>query len=90
MKETNVLRAAGSTDPCKLAGAITGSIQEGEDVCLQSIGAKALNQAVKSIAIANGMLAPAGTMLAAVPAFQNLELDGLERTAIVLHLKEMG
>lgn len=89
MNETSVFKVAGSTEPKSLAKAITGAIRQGEDVYLRSIGAKALNQAVKSISIANGMLAPAGIMLAAVPAFQALELDGQEQTAISQRLKQM-
>lgn len=41
------------------------------------------------MAIASSMLAPTGIKLAAEIAFQDLELDGMERTAIVLHLKEL-
>lgn len=49
---------------------------------IQAVGAGATNQAVKSIAIARGYLAPTGIDLICIPAFANVEIDGIERTAI--------
>lgn len=51
---------------------------------LQTIGAGALNQAVKAIAVARGYLAPSGYNLVCVPAFYDVVIDGEERTAIKL------
>ena len=51
---------------------------------IQAIGAGAANQAIKSVAIARGYLAPAGIDLICKPAFANVEIDGAERTAIKL------
>ena len=51
---------------------------------IQAIGAGAANQAIKSIAIARGYLAPAGVDLICKPAFANVEINGEERTAIKL------
>ena len=36
---------------------------------MQAIGAGALNQAVKAVAIARGLVAPAGVDLVCIPAF---------------------
>jgi hypothetical protein len=49
-----------------------------------SIGAGALNQAIKAIAIARGFVAPGGVDLICIPAFCDIEIDGEERTAIKL------
>ena len=49
---------------------------------MQAIGAGAVNQSMKAIAIARGYLAPAGVNLIAIPAFVEVEIDGQERTAI--------
>ena len=49
-----------------------------------SIGAGALNQAVKAVAIARGFVAPHGMDLVCVPAFIDINIDGEERTAIKL------
>lgn len=54
---------------------------------VQVIGAGALNQAVKAIAIARGFVAPSGLDLIFVPAFADIEIDGEERTAIKLLIK---
>ena len=51
---------------------------------MQAVGAGALNQAVKAIAIARGFVAPHGIDLVCVPAFADIEIDGEERTAIKL------
>ena len=51
---------------------------------MQAVGAGALNQAVKAIAIARGFVAPHGIDLVCVPAFTDIEIDGEERTAIKL------
>lgn len=49
---------------------------------IQAIGAGAVNQAVKAVAIARGFVAPAGVDLICVPAFTDIVIDGEERTAI--------
>ena len=51
---------------------------------MQAIGAGALNQAIKGIAIARGYVAPTGKNLVCTPAFSDIVLDGEERTAIKL------
>jgi stage V sporulation protein S len=49
---------------------------------MQAIGAGAINQAVKAVAIARGFVAPSGIDLICIPAFTDIEIDGEERTAI--------
>ncbi len=49
---------------------------------IQAVGASAVNQAVKAIAIARGFVAPNGIDLVAIPAFVEIAIDGEERTAI--------
>ncbi len=49
---------------------------------IQAIGAGAVNQAVKAVAIARGFVAPGGIDLICVPAFTDIMIDGEERTAI--------
>lgn len=51
---------------------------------IQAIGAGALNQAVKAVAIARGFVAPSGVDLICIPAFTDIKIDGDERTAIKL------
>ncbi len=54
---------------------------------MQTIGAGALNQAVKAVAIARGYLAPAGVDIWCYPAFVDVEIEGTERTAIKLFVE---
>ena len=68
----------------KDAGALAGVIRESGAAEMQAVGAGALNQAVKAIAIARGFVAPHGIDLVCVPAFADIEIDGEERTAIKL------
>ncbi len=49
---------------------------------MQAVGAGAVNQAVKAIAIARGFVAPNGIDLVSVPAFAEIEIEGEARTAI--------
>ena len=83
----SVLRVSSKSDPNAVAGALAGTIREQGKAEMQTIGAGALNQAVKSIAIARGFLAPSGIDLICRPAFVDVEIDGNERTAIKLFVE---
>ena len=80
----SILRVASQSDPNKVAGALAGTIRESGKAEIQTIGAGALNQAIKSIAIARGFLAPGGVDLVCYPAFIDIDVEGNERTAIRL------
>lgn len=77
-----VLKVASTSNPNKVAGALAGMIREHGRAELQAIGAGAVNQAVKAIAIARGYLAPSGIDLVSIPAFTDVEIDKETRTAI--------
>ena len=79
-----VLKVSAKSNPTSGAGALAGVLREKGGAEIQAIGAGALNQAVKAIAIARGFVAPSGIDLVAVPAFTDIEIDGEERTAIKL------
>ena len=79
-----VLKVSARSNPNAVAGALTGVIRESGAAEMQAVGAGALNQAVKAIAIARGFVAPHGIDLVCVPAFADIEIDGEERTAIKL------
>jgi len=61
---------------------LAGVIREQGTAEIQAIGAGAINQAVKAVAIARGFVAPGGTDLVCIPAFTDVEIDGQQRTAI--------
>jgi len=88
--ETETLRVSSKSKPNRVAGAVAGAVRERGIVELQTIGAGALNQAIKAIAIARGFLAPSGIDLICVPAFADIEVDGSERTAIKLLVRDRG
>ncbi len=80
----DVLKVSSKSNPNSVAGAIAGVVREKGIAEVQSIGAGALNQAVKAVAIARGFLAPLGVELVCIPAFSEIMVDGEERTAIKL------
>ncbi len=80
----DVLKVSSKSNPNSVAGAIAGVIREKGIAEVQSIGAGALNQAVKAVAIARGFLAPLGIELVCIPAFSEIVVDGEERTAMKL------
>lgn len=77
-----MLQVASSSQPASVAGAIAGLIREDKLCELQAIGAGAINQTIKAIAIARGYLAPSGIEIVSVPSFQDVEIRGEERTAM--------
>jgi stage V sporulation protein S len=79
---TTVLQVASASNPSSVAGAIAGTIRERGAAEVQAIGAGAINQSVKAIAIARGYLAPSGVDLICIPAFVDVTINGEARTAI--------
>jgi stage V sporulation protein S len=77
-----MLRVSSTSKPKSVAGALAAVIREEGSAELQGIGAGAINQAVKAIAIVRGFVAPNGIDLVCIPAFSEIEIDGEERTAI--------
>jgi len=79
-----VLKVSTKSNPNSVAGALAAIIKEKNIVEIQAVGAGAINQAVKAIAIARGFVAPSGKDIVCVPAFTDIIIDGEERTAIKL------
>ena len=82
--KVDVLKVSAKSSPNAVAGALAGVLRERGGAELQAIGAGALNQAVKAVAIARGFVAPSGVDLICIPAFTDVIIDGEERTAIKL------
>ena len=68
-----ILKVSAKSNPNSVAGALAGVLREKGGAEIQAIGAGALNQAIKSIAIARGFVAPGGIDLVCVPAFTDIE-----------------
>ena len=82
MEKMGTLKVAAKSIPNSVAGAIAGVIRDEGKAEMQAIGAGAVNQAIKAMAIARGFVAPSGVDLVCIPAFTDIEIDGEERTAI--------
>lgn len=79
-----VLKVSSKSSPNSVAGALAAVIKEQNVVEIQAVGAGAINQAVKAIAIARGFIAPTGKDIVCIPAFADIVINGEERTAIKL------
>ena len=78
------LKVGTKSNPNSVAGALANVVRQSESVEIQAIGAGALNQAIKAIAIARGFVAQSGKNLVCIPAFTDIIIEGEERTAIKL------
>ena len=83
-----VLKVSSKSNPNAVAGALAGVLRQSGAVEVQVVGAGALNQAVKAIAIARGFVAPSNIDLVCVPTFADIEIDGESRTAIRLAVED--
>ena len=79
-----VLKVSTKSNPNSVAGALAAIIKEKDIAEIQAVGAGAINQAVKAIAIARGFIAPSGKDIVCIPAFTDIQIDGEERPAIKL------
>ncbi len=78
----DMLRISAKSSPNSVAGAIAGLIREKGKAEMQAIGAGAINQAIKAVAIARGFVAPTGVELVCVPAFAEVVIDEQDKTGI--------
>ena len=87
-EDHEVLKVSSRSNPSSVAGAMAGVVRSAGAVEVQVVGAGALNQAVKALAIARGYVAPAGIDLVCVPTFADIEIDGQGRTAMRLTVED--
>lgn len=79
-----ILKVSSKSNPNLVAGALAGVINEQREAELQAVGAGAVNQAIKAIAISRGFLAPSGIELVCAPAFLEVVMNDETKTAIKL------
>ncbi|MBM3451246.1 MAG: stage V sporulation protein S [Armatimonadetes bacterium] len=77
-----LLKVSSGSNPSSVAGAVASLMRKQGRAEIQAIGAAAINQAVKALAIARGFLAPSGVDIGFVPAFSEVQIDGETRTTI--------
>ena len=78
----DILKVSAQSKPKSVAGALAAVMREKGSAEMQAVGAGAVNQAIKAIAIARGYVAPNGIDLVVIPAFAEIDIEGEERTAI--------
>jgi stage V sporulation protein S len=82
------LKVSTRSNPNSVAGAMAGVVRSHGAVEVQVVGAGALNQAIKAVAIARGYVAASGVDLVCVPTFADIVIDGEQRTAIRLRIED--
>lgn len=79
---TDLIKVSANSLATAVAGAIAGVIRDHGQADVQAIGASAVNQSVKAIAIARAYLEEDRITISCVPRFVDVDIDGQERTAI--------
>jgi stage V sporulation protein S len=80
----DVIKVSARSRSTAVAGAIAGMMRDHRHAEVQAIGAGAVNQAIKAVAIARSYLTLDGIDIVCVPEFVDLDIDGKERTAVKL------
>jgi stage V sporulation protein S len=80
------IKVSGKTSPKAAAGSLATVLSEFGYAEIIAIGAAAVNQSVKAVAICSGYVAPTGVDLIMKPAFETTEIDGNERTRMKLYV----
>lgn len=78
----DTIKVAANSRTSAVAGAVAGVFREHQRAEVQAIGASAVNQAVKALALAKGYLDEDGFEIVCIPYFVDVEIDGKVRTAI--------
>lgn len=81
-----ILKVSSKSNPNLVAGALVNILKTDKKAEIHSIGAGALNQAIKATAIARGYLTPSGQDLVFIPSFLEVEIDKQIKTAIKLEI----
>ena len=78
----DIIKVSSRSRSTAVAGAIAGVMRQHHLAEVQAIGAGAVNQAVKALAIARGYLERDEIDIVTVPYFTEVDIDGQERTAV--------
>ena len=86
----NIIKVSANSRTAAVAGAIAGVMRENHRAEVQSIGAGAVNQAVKALILAKGYLINDGINIVCTPEFVDVEIDEKVRTAIRFTVIDTG
>jgi stage V sporulation protein S len=78
----DIIKVSGTSRTSAVAGAIAGVVRENKRAEVQAIGASAINQAVKAMALARGYLTNDGFDIIFIPEFVDVQIEDKIRTAI--------
>ncbi len=85
----DIIKVSSKSKPSSVAGALANCFRNKSVIEVQAIGAGAINQTIKAVAIARGYVAPMGKDLIIVPSFCDILIDNQERTAIKITIKSI-
>lgn len=86
---TEKMKIASAGDPGVIAGAIAAKLREGERICMQGIGANAVNVMVKSVVHSRKYLLDENMDVGFRPQFSKYNIDGEETIGISFNLFAM-
>jgi stage V sporulation protein S len=84
----DIIKVSAKSRSTAVAGAIAAVMREHHAAEVQAIGAGAVNQAVKALAIARGYLHEDGIEIVCVPFFKEVDIEGQERTAVRFNVEQ--
>ena len=87
MMMTSSLKVSAKSSPNAVAGALAAVMRESEVAELQAVGAGAINQAIKAVAIARTYLRDSDIDVCCVPSFITVAISDHERTGISLAIE---
>lgn len=81
-------KVSSKSNPNSVAGAIIGASNENKEAILVCVGAGAVNQAIKAVAIARGYAAPSGIDFSISPSFKTIYINDEEVSAVSLKINK--
>lgn len=84
---TKVIKVATHSESALVAGAIVGLLREEQRAEVQAIGANAVNQAIKAVAIARTYLGDEKFDLWMAPSFTKVQINNKDHTALRFHVR---
>lgn len=78
-----LLKVKSSSSAANLAAALANNVYAGQTVTLRAIGAAAVNQSMKAVAIAQSYVGPRGMILSCRPGFTTVTMDDGDISAMI-------
>jgi stage V sporulation protein S len=81
-----LLKVKSASSAASLAAAIANNVYANKDITLRAIGAAAVNQSMKAVAIAQSYVGPRGYVLSCRPGFATVTMDDGEISALIFKI----